>query len=89
MSSRTITTTALNNQNKGDDHEKKNLVLITGANKGIGKEIARLIGSTPGYCVLLACRNVALGMETANELRYNPPIQYTYPSRMAIVVLWG
>jgi len=43
MSSRTITTTALNNQNKGDDHEKK-MVLITGANKGIGKEIARLIG---------------------------------------------
>ena len=71
MSSRTITTTALNNQNKGDDHEKK-MALITGANKGIGKEITRLIGSTPGYCVLLACRNVALGMETANELRYNP-----------------
>jgi len=79
MSSHTITTALNSNRGrKGGDLNEK-LVLITGANKGIGKEIARLIGSTPGYCVLLACRNVALGIETANELRCQPsPLEDFY-----------
>jgi carbonyl reductase 1 len=46
--------------------------LITGGNRGIGKEIARLIGSEPGYTAIIACRDVELGRLAAEEMRNNP-----------------
>ena len=42
--------------------------LITGANKGIGREIARQLGHR-GYAVWLGCRDTARGEEAAAALR--------------------
>lgn len=44
------------------------IALITGANKGIGKEIARQLGAT-GITVLLGARDQTRGEEAAAELR--------------------
>mmetsp|Transcript_34781 Transcript_34781/g.76058 ORF Transcript_34781/g.76058 Transcript_34781/m.76058 type:complete len:419 (+) Transcript_34781:48-1304(+) len=43
-------------------------VLITGANSGIGKEAARVLGATCGAKVLLACRSAQSASDTAEEL---------------------
>lgn len=43
------------------------VALITGANKGLGKEIARQLGAL-GYTVVLAARNEAAGRAAAAEL---------------------
>ncbi|GAA0957936.1 SDR family oxidoreductase [Kribbella koreensis] len=45
----------------------KKLALITGANKGIGKEIARQLGEA-GYLVLIGSRDLARGEAAAGEL---------------------
>ena len=42
--------------------------LVTGANKGIGREIARQLGHR-GYSVWLACRDAERGEKAASELR--------------------
>ena len=46
----------------------KKTALITGANKGIGREIARQLGHK-GYTVWLGCREAARGEKAAAELR--------------------
>lgn len=46
----------------------KKIALITGGNKGIGKEIARRIGTEPDFTAIIASRNVDLGRTAANEL---------------------
>jgi len=46
----------------------KKIALITGANKGIGYEVARQLGAQ-GYTVLVAARNPKLGTAAANKLR--------------------
>lgn len=43
------------------------VVLITGANKGLGKEIARQLGGL-GYTVVVAARDESAGRATADEL---------------------
>ena len=45
------------------------VALVTGANKGIGKEIARTIGSVPDHVVVLASRDEASGAAAMEELR--------------------
>jgi len=40
-----------------------------GGNKGIGKEIARLIGKEPNFTVLIACRTLELGQEAVRDLK--------------------
>ncbi|MFC5528490.1 SDR family oxidoreductase [Cohnella yongneupensis] len=45
------------------------IALITGANKGIGLEIARQLGQQEGVTVLLGARDEARGQEAANRLR--------------------
>ena len=57
---------------------KKRVALITGANKGIGKEIARLLarereaatGNIPWY-IFLGCRDEQKGKEAMDELNYD------------------
>ena len=44
------------------------VALITGANKGIGKEIARQLGAQ-GFIVLLGARDTGRGAEAAEELK--------------------
>lgn len=51
-------------------HPKK-VALITGGNKGIGKEISRRIGTEPDFTAILACRDVTLGQEAADDLKSN------------------
>lgn len=46
----------------------KKTALVTGANKGIGREIARQLGHK-GYSVWLGCRDAARGEQAAAELR--------------------
>ncbi len=48
----------------------KKLALITGANKGIGKETARQLGAL-GMTVLIAARDAQRGEEAAAELKAN------------------
>ena len=47
---------------------EKKVALITGANKGIGKEIARQLGAQ-GMTVLLGARDAGRGEEAATELK--------------------
>ena len=47
---------------------KSKVALVTGANKGIGYEIARQLGSR-GATVLVAARDIKRGEEAANKLR--------------------
>lgn len=46
----------------------RKIALITGGNKGIGKEIARRIGTEPEFLALVASRDVDLGRKAADEL---------------------
>ncbi|WP_405056431.1 SDR family NAD(P)-dependent oxidoreductase [Kribbella sp. NBC_01505] len=50
------------------------IALVTGANKGIGKEIARQLGEA-GYRVLVGSRDLARGQEAAGELEGAAAIQ--------------
>ncbi|HEY1098890.1 MAG TPA: SDR family NAD(P)-dependent oxidoreductase, partial [Myxococcota bacterium] len=43
------------------------IVLVTGANKGLGKEIARQLGSQ-GFTVVVGARDVAAGAAAVGEL---------------------
>ncbi|GAB3991230.1 SDR family oxidoreductase [Spirosoma daeguense] len=47
--------------------EHQRTALITGANKGIGKEIARQLAQR-GFAVFIGARDIAKGRETAEEL---------------------
>ncbi|MBN4004333.1 SDR family oxidoreductase [Nostoc sp. LPT] len=49
---------------------KSKVALITGANKGIGYEIARQLGSR-GATVLVGSRDIGRGEEAANKLRFS------------------
>ena len=40
-----------------------------GANKGIGLEIARTIGQTPGHLCIMACRDQERGEQAAKTLK--------------------
>ena len=50
-----------------DTTQNKKIALVTGANKGIGKEIARQLGAQ-GFTVLVGARDDARGAEAAAEL---------------------
>jgi carbonyl reductase 1 len=45
------------------------IVLVTGANKGIGKEISRMLGSVAGVKVVMGGRDSERGKEAAAELK--------------------
>ena len=49
-------------------NEKKKIALVTGANKGIGKEIARQLGQQE-MTVLIGARDMQRGLEAAAELK--------------------
>jgi len=44
------------------------VVLVTGANKGVGFETARRIGALPDHAVVLGCRDEGLGRAAAEKL---------------------
>lgn len=45
------------------------IVLITGANQGLGFAIAKSLSSKPGYHVLIGSRNTQRGIEAASKLQ--------------------
>ena len=45
------------------------VALVTGANKGIGKELARALGSVPNLKVVMGCRDAQRGAAAAQELQ--------------------
>ncbi len=47
---------------------KKRVALVTGSNKGIGKEIARKLGKEENTYTILGCRDEALGRAAVEEL---------------------
>jgi len=47
----------------------RRVALITGSNKGIGKEIARKIGQEEDTLCILGCRNEKLGIAAVDELK--------------------
>ena len=51
------------------DPARKKVALVTGANKGIGLEIARQLASLHGMIVLIGARDEARGREAADKLR--------------------
>ncbi|GAA1687726.1 SDR family oxidoreductase [Kribbella yunnanensis] len=53
---------------------EKKIALVTGANKGIGKEIARQLGEA-GYQVLLGSRDLGRGEEAAKDLDGTTAVQ--------------
>jgi NAD(P)-dependent dehydrogenase (short-subunit alcohol dehydrogenase family) len=51
------------------DREQRKVALVTGANKGIGLEIARQLASDHGMTVLIGARDEGRGREAAEKLR--------------------
>ena len=47
----------------------KKVVLITGANGGIGREIGRRVGYEQDSFALVSCRDIVLGREAVSDLR--------------------
>jgi NAD(P)-dependent dehydrogenase (short-subunit alcohol dehydrogenase family) len=45
------------------------IVLITGANQGIGFEIAKSLSSKPGYHILMGSRDAQRGIDAAKQLQ--------------------
>jgi NAD(P)-dependent dehydrogenase (short-subunit alcohol dehydrogenase family) len=45
------------------------IVLITGANQGIGFEIAKALSSKPGYHILIGSRDTQRGIDAAKQLQ--------------------
>lgn len=45
------------------------IVLVTGANQGIGFEIAKSLSSKPGYHVLVGSRDTQRGIDAAQQLQ--------------------
>ncbi|TGJ80677.1 hypothetical protein E0Z10_g8079 [Xylaria hypoxylon] len=51
----------------------KPLVLITGANQGLGYATAKILVDSGEYHVILACRSLAKGIEAINQLKSENP----------------
>lgn len=45
------------------------IVLVTGANQGIGFQIAKSLSSKPGYHVLVGSRDTQRGIKAAKDLQ--------------------
>lgn len=48
---------------------QQRVAVVTGANKGIGLEVCRILGRVPGVVCIMGCRNVKLGQEAAAGLQ--------------------
>lgn len=48
--------------------DKRKTVVITGASSGLGLQTARVLADSGKWLVIMACRNVSKGKQTAKEL---------------------
>lgn len=46
----------------------RTIALVTGANKGIGREVALQLAKDYGYMVLLGCRNTTIAADMASNV---------------------
>ena len=53
----------------GEPPAQNKIALVSGGNKGIGKEIARRLAADPDITCLIACRDIELGEKAAADLR--------------------
>jgi NAD(P)-dependent dehydrogenase (short-subunit alcohol dehydrogenase family) len=66
------------------------IVLVTGANQGIGFEIAKSLSSKPGYHVLLGSRDPQRGIDAAKKLQEQKldiePITIEYVAMYCLII---
>lgn len=63
------------------------IILITGANTGIGKETARLLVRHFGATVIMACRSEARAREAREDILSSCPVTINAQDRMHILVM--
>ena len=61
------------------------VVLVTGADRGIGYETARYLAAEGGYDVVLACRDQDKGMDAVQRIKRENPSALATSMQVSVV----